>query len=744
MPILQSTLFWTTTFLGAFLLFLVQPLIANIILPWFGGSAAVWTACMMFFQVTLVAGYAYAHIVRRTLSCKHALGLHAVLLIAACGWLPIIPDPALQPDPGSDLNLAIAKTLLMTVGLPYFLLSANSTLVQMWLQALSQNAANVAKATTTIGGSPYRLYAVSNLGSMSALVLYPFCIQPAATLTGQSWIWSAAFITFAVLSVATAWPTRRIDRWQSVTETVEDSATVGRLRIGIWFALAAVASVVLLATTNLICQEIASAPFLWILPLSAYLGSFVICFQSPRLYHRPTFITLLCVFVVLSIAVVQAHIYLSMLIQIVVLTGVCFFVAMVCHGELERTKPPASNLTAFYLTLSLGGASGGIFTACIAPHIFDGFYEFHFAILACLGIVLYRVYQSSTATGKIFTTAGCGLAAAITLSSYMLQTHSHLQANVVIKTRNAYGIVAVKQNDTYRRFISGNVDHGGQFIAPEKSLLPSGYYTTNSGAGIAFRRLRQYRSESISPGSTHDEKLDVAVIGMGIGAMLAWSQPQDQFTMYELNPAVVDIANDHFTYLGHFANQTRIEIGDGRLLLKRDTVQGRPRKFDLIFVDAFSSDAIPQHLITSQCVDLYLRHLADDGILIFHITNRFVDLRPVIATFAKQKRLSSLIRENKNTPDDRGTLWVLLSRRQSMFDPEWIKHLQSPWPQDMPDIGWTDDFAPLAPVTLWGAAVDFEALRQSQSEIRKPSASREPATKLATPNIRPSKSDAHE
>lgn len=747
MPPRNFVTFWLTTFLGAFLLFLVQPMIAKIILPWFGGSAAVWTACMMFFQVMLVLGYGYAHTTERYLSRNHAFYLHAFLLVAACCCLPIIPNQSLQPTPSTNVNLAVSVTLLLTVGLPYFVLASNSTLVQIWHQAV--NAPNESSGGAA-DRSTYRLYAVSNLGSMSALLFYPFFIEPVATLTAQAWLWSVAFIAFAVLSLVTAWPTRLVANKNWKTE----SYVVGPSKIAIWFLLSSIASVVLLATTNLMCQEIASVPFLWILPLAVYLASFIICFQSPRLYHRGVFVTLLCVFVVLGIAVVQAHIYLSILIQIAVMTGVCFFVAMVCHGELVRTKPPATRLTTFYLTLSIGGAAGGIFTAVIAPRIFDGFHEFQLALLAAFAIVLFQILRSPnqrpdstldsvspsnpsvTWTGKVSATIIIGLAAAITLSSYMLQTNSRLQNNIVMRSRNEYGVMMVKQNDTYRRFVSGNVDHGGQFIDPHKSFLPSGYYTSDSGVGIAFRSIREFRTDAQSTSDKttalpspaterpdhrvspdHDAPLDVAVIGMGIGAMLAWCELDDQFTLYELNPAVHDIANEHFTYLRHFAQQVRVLIGDGRLLLSSDTENGGVRKFDLIFVDAFSSDAIPQHLLTSQCVDEYLEHLNDDGILIFHITNRFVDLRPVIANLADEKNLYSYLRENRNSPADRGTRWVLLCRQRSVLDADWMKALRSDWPRNMPAIRWTDDFAPLSPVTIWNAAIDVEALRSSQSEI---------------------------
>ena len=590
--------------------------------------------------------------------------------------------------------------------MPYFVLAANSTLVQIWHEAFANSA--IAPPTNV---STYRLYAVSNLGSVLALLCYPFLIEPFATLTTQAWIWSAGFVIYALVCFATAFPTRKLAGWQNEVADVQ-SPKIRMHRFALLFSLAAVASVVLLATTNLMCQEIASAPFLWILPLAVYLLSFIICFEQPRIYNRAIFIPLLCVSILLSIGVVQAHIYVSILIQISVMTSVCFFISMACHGELERSKPPAARLTSFYLTIAIGGAAGGIFTAIVAPIIFDSFLEFQFAIIGCLGLVMLRIYQSDLKLGKYLAISGCGLVGAVTLASLMLQMNSQLEKDTIVtRQRNEYGIVTVTENEHYRRFVSGNVDHGGQNLDPELAFEPSGYYTANSGAGIAFRRMREFKkSGGVESG------VKAAVVGMGIGAMLTWCEPEDSFTFYEINPVVLDIAKQHFSFLNEFDLQADVFIGDGRILLEHQLAEANGQPFDIIFVDAFSSDAIPQHLITTQCVDLYLDLLAKDGMLVFHITNRFVDLRPVLATVAAEKGLSSFVRENKNLKDDKGTLWVCLSRNKELLSAEWMKPLETQWPDDMPSIRWTDDFAPLAPVTIWNTEIDVEALQSSQTQ----------------------------
>ena len=703
---LSSHLLRPTMFLGSFLLFLIQPIIAKMILPWFGGSAAVWTSCMMFFQVMLVLGYAYSHILRRWLSCSTAFFCHTAVLGAACCLLPVIPNSALRRATGNGLNFAVAWTLLVTVGLPYFALAANSTLVQLWHEALSTSNQKPADS-----GGTYRLYAVSNLGSMLALLFYPFLIEPFATLSAQAWIWSAGFIVYAAMCLLTAWPTTRLSHWQSEPKPSE-SETFRPSAVCLWFMLACVASVILLATTNLMCQEIASVPFLWILPLAAYLLSFIICFEQPRLYHRAIFLPLLCVSIVLGIGVVQSHLYVSILLQITVMTSVCFFVSMVCHGELERLKPPPAKLTTFYLTIAIGGAVGGIFTALLAPFAFDHFIEFQLAIIGCLALATLQVYRTAGRSVLLLALFGCGLTASVTMASLMLQTSSTLEKDTLItRQRNEYGVVMVTEDESYRRFVSGNVDHGGQNRAHEIAFEPSGYYTENSGVGIAFRRMREFKQTQGEASG-----INACVVGMGIGAMLSWCEPEDHFSFYELNPAVEEIAETHFSYLERYRPQTDVYIGDGRILLQRQLEQTGGNQFDLLFVDAFSSDAIPQHLITSQCVDIYLKQLRADGMLVFHITNRFVDLRPVIATLAVEKGLSSFVRENKNGPKDKGTLWVCLSRNKNLLSAPWMDSLTTRWPDKMPKIQWTDDFAPLAPVTTWNIKVDIEAIQESQSK----------------------------
>jgi len=386
-----------TIFISAMLLFSVQPMIAKSILPSYGGTAAVWTTCMMFFQIVLVLGYGYSHLLRRNMSPKAAFILHALVLTAAGVGLLILPT---TPDAvqGTNLTASIIITLAKSIGLPYFALSTTSSLVQAWHHTLHGTHSDSAPAIST-----YRLYALSNLGSLLALTAYPFVIEPWIPLKLQTLWWSWAFIGFAAICLWSGSFTLKISHWAQPQDN-DNTAAVHSPRvpltyIPLWFLLAFCPSVLLLATTNLMCQEIASVPFLWILPLSLYLLSFMICFDRPGFYQRRFFGPLLFLSVITSVCIVQAHIYVSIVLQVAGLVGVCFFMAMVCHGELERLKPAPSQLTFFFLIVSIAGACGGIFVTLLAPAIFDSFLEFQLSVLLGIGLMIASLWLAPPRLG---------------------------------------------------------------------------------------------------------------------------------------------------------------------------------------------------------------------------------------------------------------------------------------------------------------------------------------------------------
>ena len=698
------------------LLFSVQPMIAKSILPAYGGTAAVWTTCMMFFQIVLVLGYGYSHLLRRKLSPKTAFIMHAIVLaVAGIGLLimPATPD-AIQ---GSNLTVSIVVTLAMSIGLPYFALSTTSSLVQAWHHTLEATGSNPESTVST-----YRLYALSNFGSLLALAAYPFLIEPLIPLKSQTLWWSWAFIGFAAICLWAGSSTFNVGNWAEPQDddglAVTQNKRVPLTYIPIWFLLAFCPSVLLLATTNLMCQEIASVPFLWILPLSLYLLTFMICFDRPGFYQRRFFGPLLFLSVIASVCVVQAHIYVSIVLQVAGLASVCFFMAMVCHGELERLKPAPSHLTLFFLIVAIGGACGGVFVTLLAPVLFDSFLEFQLSLLLGIGLMIASVWLAPSrgdpttgSSSSLSIYAYCSVAmlvAAMVLASLMYQLSPEFRPDEIFRDRNEYGLVRVSEADGYRKFISGNVDHGGQPVAEIDSLKPAGYYGASSGIGIAARRMREING-------TDRPSSNVAVVGMGIGAMLAWCEPEDQFTFYELNPLVEVIALEHFSYLRQFRNQATVNIGDGRVLLERQLEESGSGNFDIIAMDAFSSDAIPQHLLTTECFQLYLKHLAPDGILVAHITNRFVDLAPVVYSAAEELKLSTYFRTDSVAGGEHKTTWILLSRNADFDRADWMRALKSNKEKVTP-VRWTDDFASLGSVTRWSTKVDLDELKAFQQK----------------------------
>lgn len=649
-------LFLLTVFTSAFLLFQVQPLISKYILPWFGGSPAVWTTCMLFFQITLFGGYLYAHFLTARMSPKWQGITHITLLAAALAFLPITPSETWKPTDASNPAWRIITLLAATVGLPYFILSATGPLLQGWfLKAVP-------------GQSPYRLYALSNVGSLLALLTYPFVFEPGFTTEIQVQIWSMTFVVFAVICAGCALLTVKHDiaaplkvssdynESESVMNSEDGSTRPATEQIFLWFSLAAVPSTLLLATTNQVCSDIASVPFLWVLPLSLYLLSFILCFDSDRWYNRQFFGISLAVFAASSCfllwdAALSWHSIRWITAQAAIFFGMLFCSCMVCHGELVRLKPDPKYLTVFYLSISAGGALGGIFVGMVAPIIFDTLIELHIGIVAgCLLLlaVIYRDESSPLYRGRIPAVWATMLIAVVALG-WTLNAHvNQTTKNAISVSRNFYGSLRVEGFRESCILKHGQIRHGHQFRDAEKRKLPTSYYGYESGCGLT---LKQHMP---------DRPMRVGLIGLGAGTLTVYSRPGDYYRMYEINPAVVEMAAEYFTYLSEAEGELEIVVADGRIALERE----EPQKFDVLVLDAFSGDAIPTHLLTKECGDLYMKHLKKDGILAIHITNRHVDLQPVCNGLAKEFGLTAVSTISmKNT--DMGTSqthWVLLSR----------------------------------------------------------------------------------
>jgi SAM-dependent methyltransferase len=670
-------LYAATIFLSAFLLFQVQPIIAKMILPWFGGSAAVWTTCMLFFQVLLVGGYLYAHLTTRLLSGRAQGLLHAALLVAAVATLPIIPDASWKPAGDADPSTSILLLLAFAVGLPYFVLSTTGPLVQVWYSRARH------------GAMPYRLYALSNVGSMLALLSYPIAVEPWLATRTQAWTWSMAFVVFAVACGVLAWRSRG-GAWEAAPAGAPPQLAPPRWGLyALWIALPAAASVLLLAFTSHVTQNVAPIPFMWIAPLALYLLSFILTFDGRGWYIRSLFVPLLVAGVAGVVATLHSEFrHGSLALMLPVQLGTLFVACMVCHGELVRLKPHPRHLTGFYLAIALGGALGGVFVGLVAPHAFPDLWELPIGLVVTLLLmaVVLAADRAAFPTARVWRTAVVGVALSTGLvASSLLWIYRDIAGGAQVMTRNFYAAMRVWQSgegeEASKVLTHGSITHGKQFLAPGRRNQVTTYYGPTSGVGRAIEVKRR-----AGP-------LRVGVIGLGTGTLAAYGRAGDTFRLYEINPQVIDLAMKHFTYLTDTAAKVETALGDARLSLEREP----PQNFDVLVVDAFSSDAIPVHLLTAEAFKVYFRHLKPGGILAVHISNRYLDLKPVLRqAAAKFDRHARLVDEDSD--DERvtyGSTWVLISDDAAVFEGPPLDGAAEPLASDRSVRLWTDDYSDL-------------------------------------------------
>jgi hypothetical protein len=662
-------LYAVTIFTGAFLLFLVQPIMGKLILPWFGGSAAVWTTCLVFFQSLLLAGYAYSDWTTRKLVPRSQVLLHVALLLASLALLPIVPDAAWKPAGEEDPGWRILGLLAATIGLPYFLLSTTGPLVQVWF------------ARSFPEGTVYRLFALSNLGSLLALVCYPFAVEPWITTAAQSQGWSAAYAAFVALCAGSALYSLRAP---AHTRAVPPAAPANGAPpptahdYSMWLLLSAMGSFMLLAVTNHITHDVASVPFLWILPLTLYLLSFILCFEGRGWYRRSIFLGPLAVIVGAMAWALHAERGIMDIKEAIPLFCVGLFVTcMFFHGELAAMKPAPRYLTSFYLMVSLGGALGGAMVGLVAARLFDTYYELGIGLVVTLLLAAY-------VTRAMHAVVTVALFAATGFSLYHVYSYIEmLSKDARVMTRNFYGTLRVKdvgaagEPGAARRLMHGVIMHGEQYLAPERRAEPTTYYGATSGIGRLIRTLH-------SPSA-----LRVGVVGLGTGTLAAYGRSGDLYRFYEINPQVVDIAWKEFYYLPMSAARIETVLGDARLAMEREP----PQNYDLLVIDAFSSDSIPVHLITREALAVYLRHIKPDGVIAFHVTNRFLRLAPVVKRLAEERGLAAvLVSDEAEDSDLAKTDWVLVSRNRALLArPAIADHASAI--EDIPRLRtWTDDF----------------------------------------------------
>jgi hypothetical protein len=660
-----------TIFVSAFLLFLVQPVIAKQILPWFGGSAAVWTTCLVFFQFVLLFGYAYADWTTRHMRPRSQFRLHVALLALSLVSLPIIPAAVWKPAGSEDPVTQILGLLAVTIGLPYFLLSTTGPLVQAWF------------ARSFPRGTVYRLFALSNLASLLALIAYPPLIEPWVPTRWQSYAWSAGYVLFVVLCAAAGWASLRAASPQArgiaEDEAAADAAPPRLVDYAIWLLLAALGSYMLLAVTNHITQNIASVPFLWIVPLTIYLLSFILSFEGRNWYQRRFFLGPLAVILVAMAWGLNAGGDIMDVTYAVPLYCAGLFVCcMFYHGELARLKPAPRYLTRFYLMVSLGGALGGLFVGVVAPLIFTTYYEFGIGLVLTALVAAYLLWPLP----KWMPAAA--LAVSIACGYYVREYIVELTRGTSLMTRDFYGTLRVKDfgapddPNAVRRLMHGVIMHGEQYREPNLSRLPTTYYGPDSGIGLA---IKHYSGRPMRLG----------VIGLGTGTLAAWGKPGDVFRFYELDPQVLTVAQRDFSYLRDSRARIEYALGDARLNLEREA----PQRFDVLVIDAFSSDSIPVHLITREALAVYRRHMQPDGIIAFHLTNRYLDLPPVVKTLADAQGMpSALISHDPDEADDRyaRTDWTLVTADKAFLESAAVKRAQSAVEVPSGLTAWTDDF----------------------------------------------------
>lgn len=760
-----------TIFLSAFLLFQVQLLLGKYLLPWFGGAAAVWATCMLFFQVLLLAGYAYAHWLTARLCLRWQRRLHLLVVIASLGALlalaaswgtPLLPDGGWKPLDSAAPIGRLLQLLAVAVGLPFFVLATTGALLQAWFAAAHP------------GVSPYRLYALSNLGSLLGLLSYPFAIELFVPLNVQAWVWASGYALFALGIGWCAWQVRAaltpapLADGRALTAT-EPAAAPTRAQRLLWFALAACASMLLLAVTNQLTQEVAAVPFLWMLPLALYLLSFILCFDADQRYHPRFYRAMLLAALALASVLLDHGAQAPLLAQIAVWGFVLFICCMVCHGELARLKPAPRHLTTFYLMLALGGASGGVFVAVVAPYSFNGFWELPIALVLCAALVFVValrdprsfLYQGSLVPTFAVLFAAVWVAAfvmgghlagasvpdgppdldgpptnllltigatylvqrqvrlgmrrasratrvvlrvAVTASALGLFVLTQLflmlepTAAKVASARSFYGLLDVLEEDAddpvnhSLRLRHGRILHGLQYQSLERRREPNSYYGPASGVALALAH---------HPARQEGRPMRIGIVGLGTGTLAAFGSRGDYLRFYEINPDVLRLAAGPgalFTYLRDTPAAVDTVLGDARLALERELAAGDAQAFDLLAIDAFSSDAIPVHLLTEQAFATYLAHLRDRrAVIAVHISNRFLDLAPVLAGVAARYRLAYALVDTDRNEAEWGSTWVLLTHDAGWLQTPAIAAATSAKPPRRV-LRWTDDFSNLLSV----------------------------------------------
>jgi len=691
-----------TVFLAAFLLFAVEPMAAKQLLPVLGGSSAVWVTCLVFFQGMLLLGYLYAHWMARRGPVWVQVGMlvAAVLVLAARWVLPWalareygISDIQLNSSAAAHPVTVIFVVLGATIGLPFLVLGSTSPMLQVWL------------ARSEGGGVPYRLFALSNVGSLLGLVLYPTVVEPYLTLAMQREIWVVGFCLYAGGCGWLAWSVGRVAGFSTATanapspvEMTISSAGVGRRWM--WFLLPMGAAMQLCAVTSHLSQDVAAIPMLWVLPLGVYLVTFILAFEAPGLYRRWFVVRLLAVMLAsLGFALSKVDTTLPIGIAIVFYMVEVFVAGWFCHAEAYRLRPESPDeSTVFYLLVAAGGVVGTFLVAIASPLIFRSNYDLAISFLVTAALAAIVTWRDGWAQRLLWVT---GSALLLALG---VMLHVEFGHNALMRARNFYGSLRVTETEfdtgaqesgsgtdatetgPVRTLMNGRIRHGSQMLEAERRRVPTTYYGQDSGVGIALRNCCEGRPKN------------VGVVGLGVGTLAAYGNAGDRMRFYEINPLVEPIARNLFTYIADSPVMIKVVNGDGRASLAREDPQG----FDVLVVDAFSGDAIPLHLLTREAMEVYRRQLAPGGVVAFHVSNSYLDLAPEIRRLADSVGMQARLVESFPVPaeGEYSASWVLVSG-DAFFAKPAVDAASSAIHEQAGLRVWTDDYSSLLSVMQW-------------------------------------------
>jgi MFS family permease len=687
--------YFISVFISAFLVFQIQPIISKIILPLFGGGASVWTTCMLFFQFFLLIGYLYAYVLTKILRVKSQLVVHLVFLLLSLFLLPNnIADIQNIPIGGSP-TWAVLKVLFFGLGFPYLILSANTPLLQHWF------------TSETDGTHPYRLYAISNIGSFLALISYPVVIEPFMTLDSQIKLWSSIYWLFVILVGWIFFIVVKQNKNHAVC-IIEQPANpkVGYFRFALWFMLSALGVILLVSTTNALTQNVPPVPFLWLAPLAIYLLTYVLAFSHLSIYVRNLWLPcfMLLSFVALLIYFIGGQ--FDIMTQLLIYLSILFCGCMICHGELNALKPQQGNTTLFYLVLSAGGVSGSFLVSFVAKNLFDDFLEFPLATFSVLLLATASIWwnkkdvisknivnQADVIANKKLSMLALGsvVVSGVWLLAFVSLSKQYQQYDIV-KARNFYGILTVKDitqgQVNERRLVDGTTSHGSQSLPFSKKAVPTSYYRPGTGVQMVIEELS----------GNSDSELQVGIIGLGVGALAAYSQKGDRYTFYELNPLVSDFANKYFSYLENAKAELVIKLGDARVTLQNELDLGQKNTFDLLIIDAFSGDLIPTHLMTQEAFLLYQRHISTQGVIALHISNRHLSLLPVILQHSENLNIQLMLFDTPGEGTEHDTQWVVLTNNSQLTQSATLIYEQTVINTDIQKVLWTDDYSSLLPI----------------------------------------------